>query len=140
MYANNERKFVAVLNTRHPLPLLMNALGHLTAGLAAPLPDNEANFLHYDCPGAGFSSNISEYPFIVTTAKNSSQLRRLVEAMVDGVAFNVFTTTMLAASADEQREATRGADADTLDYVAVVLFGAAEAVDPLTRRFSLFKG
>ena len=141
MYLNNHRKFVAVLNRRHPLPVQLNALAHLAAGLAETLPDGAANYLDYPCPAGDFTSTISEYPFIVATAKSSSQVRALAEAAARGdLALNAFTTTMLGTSSDAQRLATEKAAPDDLDYVAVVLFGEAADLDPLTRKFSLFKG
>ncbi len=51
-----------------------------------------------------------------------------------------FVDTMLGASAEEQLDATRrGVDA-SFDLLAVCLFGPAEKLDPLTRKFSLFRG
>lgn len=38
-------KFVAVLNKKIPAPNLMNALGHMTAGLVAACLDNKVIFV-----------------------------------------------------------------------------------------------
>jgi hypothetical protein len=46
---------------------------------------------------------------------------------------------MIGASAEAQVEANRAAPLDALDFVCVVLYGPSEAVDPLTRKFSLYR-
>jgi hypothetical protein len=47
---------------------------------------------------------------------------------------------MIGRSADAQITATQAAAGEGLDFVLVVLFGPREDVEPLTKRFSLFKG
>ncbi|UOY03721.1 DUF2000 domain-containing protein [Blastococcus sp. PRF04-17] len=139
MYTDNEKKFTAVLNRRHPLPLLMNALGHLASGLTATL-NGEGEFLDYPCPAGGFTAKVSRFPFIVLSADNGNQLRRLRDGAAEAsLPHNVFVTSMLGPSAVAQVEATRTATTDDLDYVAVAVFGSAELLTPLTRKFSLFR-
>ncbi len=64
MYADNHKKFVAVLNRKHPASILMNALGHITAGLIAYSsdPGQEYKFLTYNNADAGLQAKISHYP------------------------------------------------------------------------------
>src|SRR4051794_22995431 len=124
MYQDNDHKFVAVLNQRHPLPVQLNAFGHLTAGLAGAQLGGGADYVDYPCPAGGFSSRLSRFPFIVAAAKNSNQLRTLCEAATAAeIAHNVFVTAMLGASSDDQQRATASAQSEDLDFVAVVLFG-----------------
>lgn len=139
-YAENHQKFVAVLNRRHPLPRQFNAAGHATAGLAAEIGREGVDILSYPNIATGFRAHISRFPFIILEAKNSGQLERLrSEAQAGQVAHNVFTATMIGASAQDQQAVTRDAAADDLDYICIVLFGPAEHLDPLTRRFSLVR-
>lgn len=88
-----------------------------------------------------FEAKIDEYPFIILESKNSNQLKTLTSNVVENrrIAHNVFTTSMIGASAQEQREATLNATDESLDFVVVALFGAREDVEPLTKKFSLFK-
>lgn len=140
MYLDNDWKFVAVLNRRHSLPVLMNALGHLATGLATLLRPGAGDFIQYDCPGGGFASSISRYPFIVLRSDNSSQLRNVqVGANGAGLVCNVFVTAMIGDSAESQVEATRSSSEAQLDYIAVALFGKVDEIGPLTKKFSLFK-
>lgn len=141
-YLQNDKKFVAVLNRRHPLPRVLNGLCHATAGLAGKIVgQDQADFLPYANDADTFEAFISRYPFIVLEAKNGNQLATLRKAAAaSGLPVNVFISAMIGRSAEEQIANTKAAAGDALDYMAVVLFGDATTVDPLTRKFSLFKG
>ena len=141
-YLQNDKKFVAVLNRRHTVARVLNGLCHATAGLAAKVIDQEeADFLPYVNDADAFQAFISRYPFIVLEAKNGNQLATLRKAAVDNdLPVNVFISAMIGRSAEEQIANTKAAAGDALDYMAVVLFGDAAVVDPLTKKFSLFKG
>jgi len=140
-YADNDSKFVAVINTRHALPVVLNALAHSAYGLSGK-PGAPDGLLDYANAATGFASKIHEFPFIVLECRSAAAMRQLLArcTAADGVVYNVFSTSMVGPSATEQREATAAAPADDLDLVVVVLFGAREKVDPLTKKFSLIKG
>lgn len=137
-YSDNDLKFAAVINRRHGLPVILNAVGHLTAGLARQLgvaPD----YLAYYNPAEGITALISRYPYIVLEAKNSSQLATLRRSAGErGVAHNTFVSAMLGGHSAEHQRALVEAARD-VDYVAIVLFGEKAEVDPLIRRFSLLR-
>lgn len=138
MYEDNSRKFAVVLNRKHPTGLLLNALGHLSVGLAADLGSEEADLLDYENKEAALSARISRWPVIVLGAKNGNQVRTAYDAALDaGLAANVFVTAMLGESAEDQLRQTAEASADDLDFVAAALFGSAEQLAPITKRFSL---
>jgi hypothetical protein len=142
MYANNESKFIAVLNGKIAVPQLMNALGHITAGLVGR-GDNlsEMKFLQYQFQ-ADWSTPASPsfFPFIILKAKNSNQLKTLHRtAESKEILCNVFTDTMLAESAGAQMERTKTTKLEDLNYFGIVLFGSSERLATLTRKFSLFK-
>jgi len=140
-YENNEMKFVAVVNRKHSLATILNALAHTAFGLSGK-GVNPEHLLDYSNSASGFLAKIDEYPFIILDAKNSNQLQTLVSSVMSNqrIAYNVFTTSMIGTCAEAQLKATREALNDGLDFVVVVLFGAREDVDPLTRKFSLTKG
>jgi hypothetical protein len=139
-YLENDKKFVAVLNRRHEMARLLNGLCHATAGLAATVGEDQGEYLPYANDSDAFVSHISRYPFIVLEAKNSSQLAALRKAAMEhGVPVNVFVSAMIGNSADEQIASTKAAAGDKLDYIAAVLFGNAVVINPLTKKFSLFK-
>lgn len=141
MYENNEFKFVAVLNPKIETPKLMNALGHIAAGLVSKTDSlDQMTFLQYQFK-ANWSAptSLSFYPFIILKAKNSNQLKTLHQAANEkGILHNVFTDSMLADSAMTQMEQTKTTNPEKLTYFGVVLFGNSEQLATLTRKFSLF--
>jgi hypothetical protein len=142
MYADNQYKFVAVLNPKTEIAQLMNALGHLTAGLIAKANNlEEMRFLKYEFQADWATpSTISLYPFIILKAKNNNQLKTLHQAANEaGILHNAFTESMLASSAVEQVENTKNIQTDDLIYLGIVLFGQSEKLEALTRKFSIFK-
>ncbi len=142
LYADNEAKFVAVLNRKITLPQLMNALGHITAGLVSLCQDTKTmKFLRYEDADGGAHPAISHFPFIVLEAKNGNQIRTLRQAAIEqNILFNDFADKMLGGSAEEQLQNTRNTKESDLDYFAIVLFGPADVLNGLTRKFSLFRG
>lgn len=140
-YSNNARKYVAVLNGKFKdqVGMLMNALGHTTAGLVFDQPAGQ-NFQKYVNERAEISSSISEFPFNVLKSKNGNQLRTLHEALVHaGVQHNVFVKQMIGSSALEQITSTRDALVEDLEFVAVAAFAEAEVLEPMTKKFSLYR-
>jgi hypothetical protein len=141
MYKNNDSKFVAVLNLKIETPKSMNALGHMTAGLIASVSDSsQMQFLPYPFHSDRLTpAHISLYPFIILKAKNSNQLKTLHESASDlGILHNVFTDSMLGASAIEQINNTKIIKPEDLIYFGITLFGASQELADLTRKFSLF--
>lgn len=139
-YENNDRKFVAVINRKHSLPVVLNALAHTAFGMSGKGP-HVGRLLDYPNHATGFLARVDESPFIILEAKNNAQLQVLATAVMDRarLVYNVFTTSMIGSSVDSQLASTRDAIGDNLDFVVVVLFGLREDVEPLTKRFSLFK-
>lgn len=141
MYADNDYKFVAVLNEKIQLPRLLNALGHMAAGLVARAPDPAGmRFLSYEDADAGLHPAISYYPFIVLVARNSNQIRTLRQNAIEaGLVYNDFVDTMIGTSAEDQLAKTRAAHEAELQYFGICLFGPADVLGGMTRKFSLFK-
>ncbi|AKU24046.1 DUF2000 domain-containing protein [Massilia sp. MB5] len=139
-YENTERKFVALVNRKHPLPVLLNALAHASNGLTAKTAGRD-KLLDYPNQASGFAAKISEYPFIILEAKNGNQIRNLLPQVMadDSLDYNVFTTSMIGASATQQIEATLAAADEQLDFVVLLMFGERGKVEPLAKKFSLLK-
>jgi len=134
-------KFVAVLNKKIPVNLLMNALGHMAAGLAASYPNvSEMRFDSYIDQSGSAHSSISDNPFIVLAADNSNQLCTLrSELAATGVHFVDFTSTMTVGTFEEQKERTKSTPTDQLEYYGVCMFGEKGRLNALTKKFSLWK-
>lgn len=136
----NSKRFIAVLNKKIEIGKLMNALGHMSAGLAggSGLPQ-EMCFLHYEDKNGGKHPSISHFPFIVLKADNSNQIRTVRnEAMKRGIIFSDFTSTMTIGTSEEQVNNTKNTPELELEYYGICLFGETEILREFTKKFSLF--
>jgi hypothetical protein len=140
-YIPTTHKFVAVLNKKVPVGNLMNALGHITAGLVASYPKpQEMRFGSYEDADDNAHSNISDNPFIILQADNSNKIRILREALIEaGLHFVDFTSTMTIGNYTEQQERTKATPEAQLEYWGIVTFSEAEKLNVLTKKFSLWR-
>jgi hypothetical protein len=137
----NSKRFVAVLNGKTEIGQLLNALGHMAAGLAAHFSGtDELCFLQYQDKSGGFHPNISHFPFIVLKADNSNQIRKVRdEAIARKIPFSDFTSTMTVGTSTEQLEATAEKVEPELEYFGICLFGETTVLREFTKRFSLYR-
>jgi hypothetical protein len=135
------KRFVAVLCKKVEAGRLMNALGHMTAGLAGGSAKNEDMcFLQYQDKDGGIHPNISHYPFIVLQADNSNQIRTVRnEAIARGVPFTDFTSSMTIGTSFEQCETTQATPEMELEYYGICIFGGTATLKEFTKKFSLFR-
>ena len=140
-YVPVTHKFVAVLNRKIPVGNLMNALGHMTAGLASSHPDQAAmRFDNYADADGNDHPHISDNPFIVLQADNSNKIRAFRQALVNAnIPFVDFTSTMTVGTYAEQQERTRQTSEAELEYYGIVTFGEIEQLSTLTKKFSLWR-
>lgn len=136
-----QNKFVAVLNKKIPVGSLMNALGHMAAGLAGSYPDLAAmRFDHYVDQDGNDHKSISDHPFIILAADTSHQIRTLRQRLIAaGVHFVDFTSTMTVGTYEEQKARTQATPEAQLEYYGICMFGSKEALGPLTKKFSLWR-
>lgn len=137
----NSKRFIAVLNKKIEFGQLMNALGHMTAGIAGgSLKIDEMCLLQYQDRDGGTHPNISHFPFIVLKADNSNKIRSVRnEAIARNVPFSDFTSTMTLGTSQDQMDATRNTSEEELEYYGIVLFGGTEELKEFTGKFSLFR-
>jgi len=133
-------RFVAVLNKKIEIGRLMNALGHMTAGLAGGHPDSSTfSLLQYVDADGGAHPNISHFPYIVLKADNSNQLRTLRSELISRrLPYTDFTNTMIIGTSEEQQNATKSTHEADLEYFGVCTFADTETLRELTKRFRLF--
>jgi Protein of unknown function (DUF2000) len=141
LYTDNSSKFIAVLNRKIELPKLLNALGHMSVWLTSLAEDvTDMQFLAYSDADSGSHPAISHFPYIVLAADNSNQIRTLrAAAIAGGILYNDFTSSMLGMSAEDQQNQTQNTKEIDLEYFGICLFGSAEVLQPLTKKFSLFR-
>lgn len=137
----NKKKFVAVLNGKIEHGNIMNALGHMTAGLAGCYGLREDMcFLEYKDKDGGVHPHVSHYPFIVLKADNGNQIRRVrTQAIARGIPFTDFTSSMTGGTSKEQVARTVEIAEEDLEYWGVCLFGDTEELGIITGKFSLFR-
>ena len=137
----NGKRFVAVLNAKHEMGKLLNALGHMSAGLTALVPNiAELCFLTYADQEGNQHHQVSHFPFIVLKAGNSNQIRTLrQQAVAAGMLFTEFTESMSIGTSEEQLRATAQLKESELEYLGICLFGPTPDLKGLTRKFSLFR-
>jgi hypothetical protein len=136
----SSKRFVAILNKKIKTGKLMNALGHMTAGLAGGYGlSEEMCFLKYLDKDSGKHPNISHYPFIALAAENSNQIRTVrKEALARNIPFTDFTSTMTVGTSQEQQDATKSTYEQDLEYYGICLFGETKTLKEFTKKFSLF--
>jgi hypothetical protein len=136
----NSKRFIAILNKKVELGRLMNALGHMTAGLAGGSGQaNDMCFLEYKDKDGGIHPTISHFPFIVLKADNSNKIRTIrAEAIKRNIVFSDFTSTMTVGTSEEQQNKTKNTPEAELEYFGIVLFGNTSELREFTGKFSLF--
>lgn len=136
----NSYRFIAVLNKKVETGKLMNALGHMTAGLAGKVCQQNMQFLDYRDQDGGSHPGISHFPFIVLVADNSNKIRTArKEAIARDIPYTDFTSTMTIGSSQQQLDATEATPEAGLEYYGLCLFGKTEILKEFTGKFSLFK-
>ncbi|MBI2405093.1 DUF2000 domain-containing protein [Candidatus Gottesmanbacteria bacterium] len=134
-------KFVAVLNKKIETGKLMNALGHMAAGLGSYIQDKDAmRFDSYIDKDDGEHRNISDNPFIILSADNSNQIRTFRNALKENnIPFTDFTNTMTVGTFAEQKQRTSETPELELEYYGICLFGDKNQLSELTKKFSLWR-
>ncbi|MBN2016033.1 DUF2000 domain-containing protein [Candidatus Dojkabacteria bacterium] len=137
----NLKRFIAILNKKIETGRLMNALGHMTAGLAGGSDkSDEMCFLQYKDKDGTIHPKISHFPFIVLKADNSNKIRTVRnEAIKRNIPFTDFTSTMTIGTSREQQDKTAETPESELEYYGIVLFEETNILKKFTEKFSLFK-
>lgn len=137
----NSKRFIAILNKKVETGRLLNALGHMTAGLAGGSGKAaEMCFLQYEDKEGGSHPHISHFPFIVLKADNSNKIRKVrEEALERDVPFTDFTSTMTVGTSQQQQDSTKDTPEEELEYYGICLFGKTDELREFTGKFSLFQ-
>lgn len=137
----NGYRFVAVLNKKIEIGKLMNALGHMTAGLVGGYGKaNEMYLLEYRDKNNSLHPYISHFPFIVLKADNANQIRSTRnEAIKRNILFTDYTSTMTVGTSEEQVNRTLNTPELDLEYYGICMFGKTKEFKEFTKKFSLFK-
>ena len=135
-------KFAVVLSKKIPPAAALNACAHMTATLVARADDEtkeHMSFVEY-ADADGNAHPVSALPLVVLSARNSGQLRTArLDAIRAGLSHVDFTATMTQDTFAEQMARTQATREADLDYWGLGVFGSKQDVDPITRKFSLWR-
>ena len=133
-------KFVAVLNKKIEPGKALNALGHMTAGLAGIYENKEElEIINYEDKDGGAHS-ASKHPFIVLKAKNSNKIRDFRNKLIEkDIPFASFTEAMTIGTWEEQVARSKNTPEEELEYYGICTFGKPGEIDELTKKFSLWQ-
>lgn len=133
------KKFIAVLNKAADPARLVNALGHISVGLAGNTNQFEKmEFIEYKDNKGGIYPNISRCPFIVLKG-NENKIKQFREALIEiELPYSCFLDTMIEGGSDVQVENTLKKTPEELSVLAIVTFGERDILDPLTKKFSIW--
>ena len=132
-------RIVAVMNKSVDPGKAMNALAHIVLGLGAQLNGESVHLVDYRDADGNIYGNISKMPFVILEA-NSNKIRNLREqANANHIQQVSFTDAMTVGTWQEQLSRSEQTKADDLVFYGIVLFGDAQKVTELTKKFSLWK-
>lgn len=137
-----DNKFVVVLSKKIEVGRVLNATAHMCASLVAKARSEEREqmqFLDY-IDASGEVHKVSGLSLIVLRADNSNKLRKFRrEVIANDLTYVDFLESMTGGTTVEQIERTAETLAEELNYFGVAVFGSASKINPLTRKFSLWR-
>lgn len=142
-YIPTTHQFVCVVNKKVEAPKLLNALGHMAAGLVNQYRQDTSlmRFRDFIDKDKTVHPSTSENGFIVLRSENGNQLRTLRNKLVEEhILYTDFTQTMVPGTyVDQQNEFDNTAEQD-LEYFGICFFAEKEKARELTKKFSLYVG
>lgn len=136
-------KLVAILNKRIETGKVMNALAHCVAGTINVLGEQGRDALKFldfvDADGQTYPS-ISARSFVILRGSDGDIRKVRQRAVEAGLAAVCFMESMTGDTYVEQLERTKATSAQDLTFYALVLAGDADVINPITKKFSLWRG
>ncbi len=133
-------KFVIVLNKRRELSEMLSGIGHVAFGLGGSYqPSSDLSLVTYiDADGTEYPS-ISDWSVVVLRG-GSGQMKNLKSALeTEGLPCTAYLDTMLSGGSEAQQEQTKQTAAEEIEFLALATFGEASRLDPLTKKFSVWR-
>jgi hypothetical protein len=136
-------QFVCVVNKKIEAPKLLNAVGHMAAGLVNQYREDTSplRFRDFIDKDKTIHPSTSENGFIILRSENSNQLRTLRNTLIqEGILFTDFTQTMVLGDYVTQQQEFDETNEIDLEYFGVCFFAEKEKSRELTKKFSLYTG
>lgn len=134
-------QFTCVVNKKKNPAIIMNAIGHMTAGLIEQHKSDTSlmrfrDFLDKD---KTIHPKTSENGFIILRSENSNQIRTLRSALIErGIKYTDFTETMVPGNYLTQQKEFDMKSESELEYIGLCFFVDVEQSRSLTKKFSLY--
>ena len=142
-YIPTTHQFTCVVNKKIPAPALLNATGHMAAGLVNQYASNTSamRFRDFTDKSESVHPSTSENGFIVLRSDNGNQLRTLRNKLIEqGIPFTDFTQVMVPGTYVSQQGEFSATPEEELEYFGVCFFAEKETSKELTKKFSLYVG
>jgi hypothetical protein len=136
-------KFVIVLNEKSPIGKLLSATGQLAMSLycnATERQRNNASFVPFFNPSGSTLITVSTCSFVVLKGTANQLLTLFAQANSQNLLSAIFTSTMSFNGVEEDLiHKTATTPLDQTEPYGVGIFGPIGELNPLTKKFSLFK-
>ena len=139
---NETVKLVALVNKRLDPGVAMNALAHAVAAGVNLIGDEgrtSLKFLDFTDGNGQVYRGISARSFIVLRGTDGDIRKVRQSALEAGLPAVCFTNSMTGETYVQQLERTKATPTQELTFYAIVLVGRAEAVNPITKKYSLWR-
>jgi hypothetical protein len=140
-YDYRSKKVVAVIASHVEPKYALNVVGHLAIAIGA-YADRDLMGRSILADGSGqLHLGISKYPIIITKVKAGTLKAAVHQAKQDArILVADFPKQMLSTEHDDELAASLAmTKAEDIEYLGAILFGPSEAVDGITRKFSLWQ-
>lgn len=134
-------RVVILLNKTLPPGIAANAIAHLGLGTANAAGDQgreNLKFLDFIDRDGQSHRSISARSVIVLRGKPTEIRKLRQQARENGILTVDFSNTMTGGTYREQLQRTAQTSEAELEYYGVALYGPAEKIAPLTKRYSLW--
>ena len=144
LYADNDYRWIVVVNSKAGLGRQFNVAGHALLGLRDKVMQSafsgEQEFCDYRTADEVLHSRISRWPVIALKTDRPALLKRLYLAAIEReVPVNAVLGQMIDVDHDTQVANTAAITVDEGRFLCVALFEKGGQMNDLTRRFSLMR-
>ena len=141
---NRIDQFICVVNKKTDPDRLMNAVGHMSAGLVnLHIQKGDISKMRfrdfYDMEKTPHPS-ISENGFIILRADNGNKIRTLRKQLIEkGILFTDFTDVMVEGNHITQQQEFNTKKEEDLEYLGICFFMDIGKSKELTKKFSVYQ-
>ena len=141
---NEDYKFVVLVNKdlEAEIGRAMNAIAHCSLGLINSASNElreKMSFIDFNDKNGFAHKSISALSLIILRGKNNELKKAKEKFKEENIHYIDFIETMTGDTYKEQLEKTSAITEDEMKYFCVAAFGKKEEIEPITKRFSLWK-